>query len=79
MTISRPRRINLSGGPVRGVGGLTTLGLVFLVAGVNPQFLWLPVIGLVTGSLVSLALIVRHRRQPYPATSGRSLGLSALR
>lgn len=75
MTISSPPRINLSGGPVRGVGGLTTLGLVFLVTWVNPQFLWLPVLGVVAGSLVSVALIARRRRQPYPAASERSLGL----
>lgn len=67
----------LSGGPVPGVGGLTTLALVFHVWLVSPQLLWLPVAGVVAGSLLSVALVVRHRRQPYPATSVQSLGLSA--
>ena len=66
----------LSGGPVPGVGGLTTLALVFHVAVVSPQFLWLPVASLVAGSLLSIALIVRHQRQPYPTPTDRSLGLS---
>ena len=70
---------SLSGGPVPGVGGLTTLALVFHVAVVSPQFLWLPVAGLAAGSLLSVALVVRHRRQPYPTTSVQSLGLSASR
>lgn len=69
----------LSGGPVPGVGGLTTLALVFHVAVVSPQFLWLPVAGLAAGSLLSVALVVHHRRQPYPTTGRPSLGLSTSR
>ncbi|MXY24062.1 MAG: hypothetical protein F4Y45_06010 [Acidobacteria bacterium] len=69
----------MSGGPVPGVGGLTTLALVFHVAVVSPQFLWLPVAGLAAGSFLSVALVVRHRRQPYPTTGRPSLGLSTSR
>lgn len=82
---SEPPRIDpgvgrsLSGGPVPGVGGLTTLALVFHVAVVSPQFLWLPVAGLAAGSFLSVALVVRHRRQPYPTTGRPSLGLSTSR
>ena len=64
-------RINLSGGPVPGIGGLSVLALVFQVALVNPQLLWLPVFGLAAGSLVAAALVVRHRREPYGTTSSR--------
>ena len=74
----RPR-IDLSGGPVPGIGGLTTLALVFQVTLVSPQLLWLPVFGLVGGGLVSFALVVRHRREPYRTASASPLTLSGLR
>ena len=60
----REPRINLSGGPVPGIGGLSVLALVFHVALVSPQLLWLPVFALAAGSLVGLALVVRRRRHP---------------
>ena len=74
----RPR-IDLSAGPVPGIGGLTTLALVFQVTLVSPQLLWLPVFGLATGSLVGLALVARHRREPYRATSAAPRVLPGLR
>lgn len=74
----RPR-IDLSAGPVPGVGGLSTLALVFQVTLVSPQLLWLPVIGLAVGSLAGLALIARHRREPYRATRAAPLVLPGLR
>ena len=60
-TPRREPRINLSGGPVPGIGGLSIVALVFHVALVSPQLLWLPVFGLTAGSLVSVALVVRRR------------------
>lgn len=57
----REPRINLGGGPVPGIGGLGIVALVFHVALVSPQFLWLPVFGLTAGSLVAVALVVRRR------------------
>ena len=54
-------RINLSGGPVPGIGGLSIVALVFHVALVSPQLLWLPVFGLTAGSLAAAALVVRRR------------------
>lgn len=60
-TPRREPRINLSGGPVPGIGGLSVLALVFHVALVSPQLLWLPVFGLTAGSLVGVALYVRRR------------------
>ena len=57
----REPRINLSGGPVPGIGGLSIVALVFHVALVSPQFLWLPVFGLIAGSLVGAALFARRR------------------
>ena len=60
-TPRREPRINLSGGPVPGIGGLSIVALVFHVALVSPQLLWLPVFGLTAGSLVAVALVVRRR------------------
>lgn len=60
-TPRREPRINLSGGPVPGIGGLSIVALVFHVALVSPQLLWLPVCGLTAGSLVAVALFVRRR------------------
>jgi hypothetical protein len=60
-TPRREPRINLSGGPVPGIGGLSLLALVFHVALVSPQLLWLPAFGLAAGSLVAVALVVRRR------------------
>ena len=60
-TPRREPRINLSGGPVPGIGGLGIVALVFHVALVSPQFLWLPVFGLIMGSLAAVALVVRRR------------------
>lgn len=57
----REPRINLSGGPVPGIGGLSIVALVFHVALVSPQLLWLPVFCLTAGSLVGVALYVRRR------------------
>jgi len=62
-TPRREPRINLSGGPVPGIGGLTVLALVFHVALVSPQLLWLPVFGLTAGSLMAVALVARHPRR----------------
>lgn len=64
-------RINLSGGPVPGIGGLSIVALVFHAALVSPPLLWLPVFGLTAGSLVCTALVVRHRRRPYGMTTSR--------
>lgn len=64
----RPR-LDLSGGPVAGVGGLTVVALVFHTAVVSPQFLWLPVVGLAMGILAGIALAVRRRREPYRTTT----------
>ena len=60
-TPRREPRINLSGGPVPGIGGLSVLALVFHVALVSPQLLWLPVFGVTAGSLVAVALVARRR------------------
>ena len=60
-TPRREPRINLSGGPVPGIGGLSIVALVFHVALVSPQLLWLPVFGLAAGSLAGVALVVRRR------------------
>lgn len=60
-TPRREPRINLSGAPVAGIGGLSIIALVFHVALVSPQLLWLPVFGLTAGSLVGVALCVRRR------------------
>lgn len=60
-TPRREPRINLSGAPVAGIGGLSIVALVFHVALVSPQLLWLPVFGLTAGSLVGVALYVRRR------------------
>ena len=60
-TPRREPRIDLSGGPVPGIGGLSIVALVFHVALVSPQLLWLPVFGLAAGSLVGVALVVRRR------------------
>lgn len=75
----RRPRIDLSGGPVPGVGGLTTLALVFQVTLVSPQLLWLPVFGLAVGSIVGLVLVARPRREPYRATSAAPLVVPGLR
>ena len=75
----RPR-IDLSGGPVPSVGGLTVVALVFHTAVVNPRFLWLPVVGLAVGILAGIALAVRRRREPYRTTTFPfSAALSGLR
>ena len=60
-TPRREPRINLSGGPVPGIGGLSIVALVFHVALVSPQLLWLPVLGVAAGNLVGVALFVRRR------------------
>ena len=60
-TPRREPRINLSGGPVPGIGGLSIVALVFHVALVSPQLLWLPVFGLAAGSLAGVVLVVRRR------------------
>ena len=70
-SLERPR-IDLSGGPVPGIGGLTVVALVFQTAVVSPQLLWLPVVGLAAGSLVGVALVVRRRREPYRMTTSPS-------
>ena len=57
----REPRINLSGGPVPGIGGLSIVALVFHVALVSPQLLWLPVFALAAGSVAGAALIVRRK------------------
>lgn len=68
-TPRREPRINLSGGPVPGIGGLSLVALVFHVALVSPQLLWLPVFGLAAGSLVAVALFVTGRPRPTDETS----------
>lgn len=69
-TPRREPRINLSGGPVPGIGGLSIVALVFHVALVSPQLLWLPVLGVAAGSVAGVALISRSsRRRPITASS----------
>ena len=57
-----PRRINLSGGPVPGIGGLSLVALATLVALVTPQLWWAAVWLVVAGIVVGLALLWVRRR-----------------
>ena len=57
-----PRTINLSGGPVPGIGGLSLVALGALMTIVSPQLWWLAGAGVVAGCLIGLALVLARRR-----------------
>ena len=67
-----PRRhqksINLSGGPVPGIGGLSLVALGTLVALVSPRLWWVVVVPVIAGGLLGMARIMVHeRRELRPA------------
>ena len=56
-------RINLSGGPVPGVGGLSLIALGTLVALVSPQLWWVAVAVVLAGCLLGFGFVLAHRRE----------------
>ena len=63
-----PRRINLSGRPVPGIGGLSLIALGTLVVMVSPQLLWAAVSLILAGSALGVGLFLVRRRDGLHAT-----------
>ena len=64
--IRRPvhsKRINLSGSPVPGIGGLGLIALATLVTVVSPQVWWVVLFTMLAGFLFGAALVLVRRRR----------------
>ena len=65
----RPAKsINLSGGPVPGVGGLSVVALAALLTVVSPQIWWLAVCCALVGVVLGVALAILRRREGLRVT-----------
>ena len=68
-TSHRPAKtINLSGGPVPGVGGLSVVALASLLTLVSPQVWWLAVCCTLVGLVFGVALAILRRREGLTVT-----------
>ncbi len=63
--------IDLSGGPVPGIGGLTVIALGVLVTIVSPQLWWLVGAGGVAGLLLGGVLVIAHGREGLGVSTDR--------
>ena len=68
-----PRTVDLSGSPVRDIGGLGLAFLLGLMTFVSPQVWWLALTSLLGGILLAGLLIARHRHRANAASPSRSL------
>jgi hypothetical protein len=66
----RPVEINMSGIPVKGVGGLGLVAVAFLMTVVFPEARWLVVIGALGGMVLGAAIIFARRRHVPSGPSG---------
>jgi hypothetical protein len=74
-SVSRPARtINLSGGPVPGIGGLSVIALASLLTAMNPHIWWLAAYSLLGGCLVGVVLATMRQRRGLRVRSSRLLG-----
>ena len=62
------KSINLSGGPVPGVGGLSVVALAALLTLVSPQIWWLAVCCALVGLVLGVALAILRRREGLKVT-----------
>ena len=62
------KSINLSGGPVPGVGGLSVVALAALLTLVSPQIWWLAVCCALVGLVLGVALAILRRREGLRVT-----------
>ena len=62
------KSINLSGGPVPGVGGLSVVALAALVTLLSPQIWWVAVCCALVGLVLGVALAILRRREGLRVT-----------
>ena len=62
------KSINLSGGPVPGVGGLSVVALAALLTLVSPQIWWLAVCCALVSLVLGVALAILRRREGLKVT-----------
>jgi MFS family permease len=55
------RRINLTGTPIEGVGGLSLMALGFLMSAVVPAVWWFVLGGILSGLVLGTAMVMRSR------------------
>ena len=60
----RAQRVNLSGTPVEGIGGLSLMILGFLMSTVVPAMWWFVVGGIAAGVALGFAIAYRRRNHP---------------
>jgi len=58
------KRVNLTGTPIEGVGGLSAVILGFLLSTVVPDVWWFVVGGIVCGTALGTAMVFARRKQP---------------
>ena len=58
------KRVNLTGTPIEGVGGLSAVILGFLLSTVVPDVWWFVAGGIVCGGLLGTAMVFARRKQP---------------
>ena len=64
------RKVNLTGTPIEGVGGLSAVILGFLLSTVVPDVWWFVFGGITCGAALGTAMVYRRRKRPM-ATDGQ--------
>ena len=67
------KRVDLSGGPVPGVGGLSVVALASLLTVVSPQMWWLAICCGLVGFSMGVALAILRRREGLRVAGNRLL------
>jgi hypothetical protein len=58
------KKVNLTGTPIEGVGGLSAVILGFLLSTVVPDVWWFVVGGIVCGAVLGTAMVYKRRKRP---------------
>jgi MFS family permease len=58
------KKVNLTGTPIEGVGGISAVILGFLLSTVVPDVWWFVVGGIVCGAILGTAMVIARRKRP---------------
>ena len=61
------KKVNLTGTPIEGVGGISAVILGFLLSTVVPDVWWFVVGGIVCGAILGAAMVIARRKRPMQA------------
>jgi len=72
--LDRKKKVNLTGSPIEGIGGLTMVILGFMMTSVIPAIWWFVVAGIVSGVALGLVMVKSHHGTLNRRSEGQKFG-----